>query len=104
MNILLVSHEFTESFRSFKPEKKFFRKNVSSQRHDKFKSDFINFYKNIIPFLCSICILGILDKELIQYWKLILWTIIRKPYKLLPAITFAIYDYHFRLICERQIQ
>jgi radical SAM superfamily enzyme YgiQ (UPF0313 family) len=70
----------------------------------KLKSGFKNFYKDILAFLRSIYILGIVDKARVQYWKLFLWTIIRKPNLLNLAITFAIYGYHFRLICERHIQ
>jgi hypothetical protein len=68
------------------------------------KSGFINFYKNILAFLRSIYILGIIDKERIRYWELFLWTLIRKPNMLPLSITFAIYGYHFRLICEKLIQ
>ena len=70
----------------------------------KLKSGFNNFYKNILAFLRSIYILGIVDKERTHYWKLFLWTLMRKPGMLNLSITFAIYGFHFRLICERHIQ
>jgi len=69
----------------------------------KVKPGFINYYKNILAFLRSIYILGILDCERYQYWKLFLWTLIRKPGMLSQSITFAIYGYHFRLTCEKHI-
>jgi radical SAM superfamily enzyme YgiQ (UPF0313 family) len=51
----------------------------------------------------SIVRLGIIDKERIYYWKLFFWALLRKP-KLFPlAITFAIYGYHFRQICNLRI-
>ncbi len=45
--------------------------------------------------------LGIMGKERFQYWKLLLWTISRRPQLFPLAITFAIYGHHFRKICER---
>lgn len=47
--------------------------------------------------------LGIAGKERVHYWKLLLWTLLRRP-KLLPqAVTFAIYGYHFRRVCEERV-
>ncbi len=51
----------------------------------------------------SIIRLGIFDKERVYYWKLFFWTLFRRP-RLFPlAITFAIYGYHFRQICDLHI-
>ena len=51
-------------------------------------------------FLRSVGRLGIVGKERTEYWKLFLWTLVRRP-RLLPlAITLAIYGYHFRLLSE----
>jgi radical SAM superfamily enzyme YgiQ (UPF0313 family) len=48
----------------------------------------------------SIYLLGIRGVERTQYWKLIFWTLSRRP-KLFPlAITFSIYGFHFRRIYE----
>ena len=47
--------------------------------------------------------LGILGKERFQFWYLMIWTLVRKPRMLPMAITFAIYGYHFRKICEIHI-
>jgi len=47
--------------------------------------------------------LGILGRERFQYWKIVLWTLFRRP-KMLPlTITLAIYGYHFRKICNLKI-
>jgi radical SAM superfamily enzyme YgiQ (UPF0313 family) len=70
----------------------------------KLKSGFKNYYISILAFLRSIFILGIIDKERMQYWQLFMWTLIRKPRMLTMSITFAIYGYHFRLICENHIK
>jgi radical SAM superfamily enzyme YgiQ (UPF0313 family) len=49
-------------------------------------------------FLKSVWLLGIRGKERLQYWKLILWTLARRPYFIGIAISFAIYGFHFRKI------
>jgi radical SAM superfamily enzyme YgiQ (UPF0313 family) len=47
--------------------------------------------------------LGIFGKERFQYWKILFWTLFRRP-KMLPlTITLAIYGYHFRRICSLKI-
>jgi radical SAM superfamily enzyme YgiQ (UPF0313 family) len=57
----------------------------------------------LLAFLRSMIRLGILDKDRIYYWRLFFWTLLRRP-KLFPlAITFAIYGYHFRQICNLHI-
>jgi hypothetical protein len=47
--------------------------------------------------------LGVWGKERLQYWHLLLWTLIRKPRLLSLAVTLAIYGHHFRRICEKYI-
>jgi radical SAM superfamily enzyme YgiQ (UPF0313 family) len=44
--------------------------------------------------------LGVIGKERFQYWRLLLWALIRRPRLLPNAITLAIYGYHFRRISE----
>jgi radical SAM superfamily enzyme YgiQ (UPF0313 family) len=49
----------------------------------------------------SVVRLGIIGKERYQYWKLLSWSLFRKP-RLLPlAITFSIYGFHFRQVFRR---
>ena len=60
-------------------------------------------FEYVLAFLRSVIRLGIIDKERIHYWKLFFWTLFRRP-KLFPlAITFAIYGYHFRQVCDLHI-
>ena len=42
--------------------------------------------------------LGILGKERFQYWRLLLWTLLRCPQHLSLAITLSIYGHHYRKI------
>ncbi|HTP65308.1 MAG TPA: B12-binding domain-containing radical SAM protein [Geobacteraceae bacterium] len=51
--------------------------------------------------LCkSLVMLGIVGRERFHFWKLLCWSLARRP-KLFPlAITFAIYGFHFRKVTE----
>jgi len=57
----------------------------------------------IRAFFRSVFRLGILGKERIQYWGLILWTLVRRPRLFALAITFAIYGYHFRQVFDLHV-
>jgi len=60
-------------------------------------------FQRLLAVLRSNIRLGIFGKERFQYWKIMLWTLFRRP-KLLPLnITLAIYGYHFRKICNLNI-
>ncbi len=55
---------------------------------------------SLMAFLRSSIRLGFFGKERFQYWKLLFWTLRKRPELLPLAITFAIYGHHFRRICE----
>jgi radical SAM superfamily enzyme YgiQ (UPF0313 family) len=42
--------------------------------------------------------LGIIGRERVQYWKLLIWTILHRPRHFGQAITLAISGYHFRRV------
>lgn len=44
--------------------------------------------------------LGVVDRGRRQYWTFFFWALRRKPAVFSMAITFAIYGYHFRRICQ----
>ena len=46
----------------------------------------------------SIFIIGLRDTGRFEYWKLLLWTLFRRPVLLTEAITYTVYGYHFRTI------
>jgi radical SAM superfamily enzyme YgiQ (UPF0313 family) len=52
--------------------------------------------QHILAFFRSVYHLGILDRDRIQYWKLLVWVLLRRPSAFPLAITLAIYGYHFR--------
>ena len=56
-----------------------------------------------LAFIRSTYRLGLIGRERFQYWKLFLWTLVRRPRAFPLAIKFAIYGYHFRKICELRV-
>ncbi len=67
----------------------------------------LNFHhvsSNIHALIRSIIQLGIVGRERFQYWKLFLWTLVRKPKAFPMAITLAIYGHHFRKTSESHVR
>ena len=60
--------------------------------------------QRLLAFTRSMARLGIVGRERVHYWRLISWTLLRRPRLLPQAVTLAIYGYHFRLIAERVTQ
>jgi radical SAM superfamily enzyme YgiQ (UPF0313 family) len=56
--------------------------------------------EDILALFRSIYRLGIMGRERVYYWRLVLWTLVRRPTLFPLAIRFTIYGYHFRRICE----
>jgi hypothetical protein len=57
----------------------------------------------ILAFGRSVYRLGIRGVERVQYWKLLFWTLFRRP-RLFPlAITLAIMGFHFRQVAELHV-
>lgn len=54
-------------------------------------------------FFKSIIILGVIGKERVQYWKLLLWTMLRRPSLFPLSVTLAIYGFHFRKVFENHL-
>lgn len=61
-------------------------------------------WQYIMAFLRSIYQLGIRGVERTQYWKLLGWTLFRRPKLFRLAVTFAIYGFHFRQVAEEHVQ
>lgn len=81
-------------------------------RVKRFMKDFRPVQKKVIQMrysywkagLKAMFLLGIIGKERCYYWKLVFWSLFRRP-KLLPmAVTFSIYGYHFRKIFEQHFR
>jgi hypothetical protein len=54
-------------------------------------------------FAYSMVRLGVIGRERWQYWKLLTWTIFRRPRLLPVAVTLMISGYHFRRVAERHV-
>ncbi len=52
-------------------------------------------------FLKSIWHLGILGQERLHYWRLLTWSLLRRPSVFSQAVTFSIFGFHFRKIFEK---
>ena len=46
----------------------------------------------------TLVILGIKDKARLYYWKLVFWSLFRRPRLLPMAITYMVYGFHFRKV------
>ncbi len=60
-------------------------------------------FQRFLAFFRSNIRLGVFGKERFQYWRLLLWTLFRRPELLPLAVTLAIHGHHFRKICEQYI-
>jgi radical SAM superfamily enzyme YgiQ (UPF0313 family) len=60
-------------------------------------------FGHVLAFLRSTYYLGISSRERVHYWKLLLWTLFRRPQLFPLAVTLAVYGYHFRLVCELHV-
>ena len=56
--------------------------------------------QRFLAFLRSCLRLGLIGRERVQYWKLMFWTLLRRPRLFSLAMTLAIQGYHFRKVCE----
>jgi radical SAM superfamily enzyme YgiQ (UPF0313 family) len=50
--------------------------------------------------LRSMLLLGVLGEGRLDYWRLVLWSLLRKPRQFSTAITLSIYGFHFRRVFE----
>ena len=56
-----------------------------------------------LAFFHSLYRLGIMGRERLYFWRMMLWTLFHRPRLLSQAVTLAIYGYHFRIVCDRHI-
>jgi len=65
-----------------------------------FKRKFNLDFSYLGAFIKSIGVLGIKGRERLHYWKLLSWTLFRRPHLFPLAVKFAIYGYHFRRVMK----
>lgn len=51
----------------------------------------------------SLVVLGVKDRARWQYWKILLWSLFRRPSLFPMAVTFAIYGFHFRKVFQASL-
>ena len=77
----------TTFIREFKPQKHFFKKHRLSR-------------DQLMAFVRSLWLLGVVWKFRKFYWKLLLFSLFRYPRVFPQAVIFAIYGYHFQRLSE----
>ncbi len=60
-------------------------------------------FEHIVGLLSSIYHLGILGKERVQFWNLLLWTTFHRRELFPLAVTLAVYGHHFRKVSELHV-
>ena len=61
-------------------------------------------FNDVRAFLRSTFYIGFLGKERKEYWKILLWSIFKKPKYFSTVVAFAIYGFHFRKIAEEIVK
>jgi radical SAM superfamily enzyme YgiQ (UPF0313 family) len=56
---------------------------------------------HLIALIRTTWVLGIKEKGRIQYWKLVVWTLLKKPKTLPLSIRLAVQGFHFRKVAEK---
>jgi radical SAM superfamily enzyme YgiQ (UPF0313 family) len=59
--------------------------------------------QRLLAFARSAARLGLLGRERLQFWRLMGWTLLRRPRLFSRAVTLAIYGYHFRRVSELHV-
>jgi len=57
-----------------------------------------------MAFLRSTVILGVIGRERVHYWRMLVWTAINRQQALPLAVTLAIYGHHFRKVCALHLK
>jgi radical SAM superfamily enzyme YgiQ (UPF0313 family) len=51
----------------------------------------------------TMLVLGVKDRARFQYWKLLFWSLFRRPQLFPMAMTFAVYGFHFRKVFQASL-
>jgi radical SAM superfamily enzyme YgiQ (UPF0313 family) len=60
-------------------------------------------FEQVMAFIKSVWFLGIIGKGRQYYWRLLAWTLARRPQSFSLSVVLAIYGFHFRKVVERYI-
>ncbi len=89
--------------RIYSPEDYYRRVKTFLREYKRPKTDSRLESEHVLGFFRSVFYLGIIGKERVHYWKLLFWTLFRRPKLLSLAVTLAVYGHHFRKISELHI-
>ncbi len=53
---------------------------------------------SLLAFIKSVVIIGIINKGRGEYWKILFWTLFKRPGSFIDAVTFIVYGYHYRTV------
>ena len=56
---------------------------------------------HLVAWIRSIWVLGVWEKGRIHYWKLVAWTLLKKPKTFPLSMTLAVQGFHFRKVAEK---
>jgi radical SAM superfamily enzyme YgiQ (UPF0313 family) len=99
MNIETLMNGYKKILNTIYSPKHYYKRVMTFLKEYKPKKKKVHFkFSYFNAFLKSIWFLGIKGKGRLHYWKLISWTLVRRPRFFSLAITFAIYGFHFRKI------
>lgn len=87
-----------KSIYSIKPYYKRLRQLLINYKHQPGKQKKKVSFSLLLTFFKSVYVIGFLNKGRGEYWKLIIWTLFKRPRSIVDAITFTVYGYHFRTI------
>jgi radical SAM superfamily enzyme YgiQ (UPF0313 family) len=59
--------------------------------------------RDLYPLFRSFLRLGVIGRERLHYWRLLIWTLLRCRWHLPLAVTLAIYGHHFRMVVRRHV-
>jgi len=97
-NILLNGYRsIIKNIYSVKPYYKRIRQFLKNYKPLHSKTKKIEF-AYLSAFIKSIIIIGIINRGRSEYWKLFIWTLLKRPGLFMDAITFTVYGYHYRTV------
>jgi radical SAM superfamily enzyme YgiQ (UPF0313 family) len=60
--------------------------------------------EELMTFARSTLFLGVIGKERVQYWNMLIWTFFNSQQSLALAVRLAIYGHHFRKVCQLHLK
>lgn len=58
-------------------------------------------FSDIKALFRSMLVIGVIGRERLHYWRLVFWTLFRRPGMFHMAITYSIYGFHFRKVFKQ---